>query len=148
MPNTVTVRSGLSEWEQTQVPHPLLGMEVTDKGIALLEEYVAAVREAVGMEVPLSMDHLGHLGVHSIIRLRQRTAVEQEDVARLRRGRGETVSLHGVAFPAARQPPLPKVIRYHRHRVYRAERPLSNADTWYPSWAANGNLYSRGPMAG
>jgi L-alanine-DL-glutamate epimerase-like enolase superfamily enzyme len=68
-PNTVTVRSGLSEWEETQVPHPLLGMEVTDKGIALLEEYVAAVREAVGMEVPLSMDHLGHLGVHSIIRL-------------------------------------------------------------------------------
>ena len=44
-------------------------MEVTDKGIALLEEYVAAVRDAVGMEIPLSMDHLGHLGVKSIIRL-------------------------------------------------------------------------------
>jgi L-alanine-DL-glutamate epimerase-like enolase superfamily enzyme len=51
------------------VPHPLLAMEVTDKGIALLEEYVAAVRDAVGMEIPLSMDHLGHLGVKSIIRL-------------------------------------------------------------------------------
>ena len=36
---------------------------------AKLEEYVAAVREAVGMEIPLSMDHLGHLGVKSIIRL-------------------------------------------------------------------------------
>ena len=44
-------------------------MEVTDKGIAMLEEYVAAVRDAVGMEIPLSMDHLGHLGVKSIIRL-------------------------------------------------------------------------------
>ena len=31
--------------------------------------YVAAIREAVGMEIPLSMDHLGHLGVNSIIRL-------------------------------------------------------------------------------
>ena len=61
-PGTVTMRSGLSEWEKTQVPHPLLAMEVTDKGIALLEEYVAAVRDAVGMEIPLSMDHLGHLG--------------------------------------------------------------------------------------
>jgi len=30
---------------------------------------VAAVRDAVGMEIPLSMDHLGHLGVKSIIRL-------------------------------------------------------------------------------
>ena len=63
------MRSGLSEWEKTEIPHPLLAMEVTDKGIALLEEYVAAVRDAVGMEIPLSMDHLGHLGVKSIIRL-------------------------------------------------------------------------------
>ena len=68
-PGTVTVRSELSHWEMTEVPHPLLAMEVTDKGIALLEEYVAAVRDAVGMEIPLSMDHLGHLGVKSIIRL-------------------------------------------------------------------------------
>ncbi len=68
-PGTVTVRSGLSAWEKSQVPHPLLGMEITDKGIAMLEEYVAAVRDAVGMEIPLSMDHLGHLGVNSIIRL-------------------------------------------------------------------------------
>ena len=68
-PSTVTVRSDLTPWEKNFVPHPLLAMEVTDKGIALLEEYVAAVREAVGMEIPLSMDHLGHLGVKSIIRL-------------------------------------------------------------------------------
>src|SRR5437899_9587273 len=52
-----------------QLPHPFLAMEVTNKGIAMLEQYVAAVRDAVGMEVPLAMDHLGHLGVKSIIRL-------------------------------------------------------------------------------
>jgi L-alanine-DL-glutamate epimerase-like enolase superfamily enzyme len=68
-PGTVTLRSGLTEWEENQLPHPLLAMEVTDKGIAMLEQYVAAVRDAVGMEIPLSMDHLGHLGVKSIIRL-------------------------------------------------------------------------------
>jgi len=66
---TVTQASDLSEWETTQLEHPLLAMEVTEKGIALLEQYVAAVREAVGMEIPLAMDHLGHLGVKSIIRL-------------------------------------------------------------------------------
>jgi L-alanine-DL-glutamate epimerase-like enolase superfamily enzyme len=70
-PGTVTMRSDLSHWEMTEVPHPLMATEVTDKGIALLEEYVAAVRDAVGMEIPLSMDHLGHLGVKSIIRLGQ-----------------------------------------------------------------------------
>src|SRR5580765_3383185 len=68
-PGTVTAPSGLTNWEENQLPHPLVGMEVTEKGIAMLEQYVAAVRDAVGMEIPLSMDHLGHLGVKSIIRL-------------------------------------------------------------------------------
>jgi len=68
-PGTVTMRSGLSEWEQNEIPHPLMAMEITDKGIAMLEEYIAAVRDAVGMEIPLSIDHLGHVGVKSIIRL-------------------------------------------------------------------------------
>src|SRR6195256_5715647 len=47
-PGTVTERSELSEWQSTQLEHPLLAMEVTDKGIAMLEQYVAAVRDAVG----------------------------------------------------------------------------------------------------
>src|SRR5256712_7759149 len=68
-PGTVTEPSDLSEWDMTETPHPLLAMEVADRGIAMLEQYVAAVRDAVGMEIPLSMDHLGHLGVKSIIRL-------------------------------------------------------------------------------
>src|SRR5579863_4103736 len=67
-PGTVT-NADLEQWRANQLPHPLLAMEVTDKGIAMLETYVAAVRDAVGMEIPLSMDHLGHLGVKSIIRL-------------------------------------------------------------------------------
>jgi L-alanine-DL-glutamate epimerase-like enolase superfamily enzyme len=68
-PGTVTNPTDINQWEAHQLPHPLLGMEVTDKGIAMLEQYVAAVRNSVGMEIPLSMDHLGHLGVKSIIRL-------------------------------------------------------------------------------
>lgn len=69
IPGTVTNPTDINQWEAYQLPHPLLGMEVTDKGIAMLEQYVAAVRDAVGIEIPLSMDHLGHLGVKSIIRL-------------------------------------------------------------------------------
>jgi len=68
-PGTVTGPGNLEPWQEEQLPHPLLAMEVTDKGIAMLEQYVAAVRDAVGMEIPLAMDHLGHLGVKSIIRL-------------------------------------------------------------------------------
>lgn len=68
-PGTVTNPTDIQQWGMYQQPHPLLAMEVTDKGISALEQYVAAVRDAVGMEIPLSMDHLGHLGVKSIIRL-------------------------------------------------------------------------------
>ncbi|MGA8599525.1 MAG: mandelate racemase/muconate lactonizing enzyme family protein [Bryobacteraceae bacterium] len=68
-PGTLTRPSGQSKWEDTSLPHMFLANEVTDKGIEMLVAYVAAAREAVGMEIPLSMDHLGHLGVNSIIRL-------------------------------------------------------------------------------
>ena len=33
-PGTVTAPSELSQWEMRETPHPLLAMEVTDKGIA------------------------------------------------------------------------------------------------------------------
>ena len=68
-PNTVTGPSGLTPREQNFVQHPFVGMEVTDRGIALLEEFLSAAREAVGIEIPLCIDHLGHLGVKSIIRM-------------------------------------------------------------------------------
>jgi L-alanine-DL-glutamate epimerase-like enolase superfamily enzyme len=68
-PGTVTNPTDIEQWKPHQLPAPLIAMEVTDKGIAMLEQYVAAVRDAVGMEIPLAMDHLGHLGVKSIIRL-------------------------------------------------------------------------------
>ena len=69
IPNTVTQPSGQTEWERRSQPHPFVATEVTDKGIDRLCEYVAAVRDAIGMEIPLSMDHLGHIGVNSVIRL-------------------------------------------------------------------------------
>jgi L-alanine-DL-glutamate epimerase-like enolase superfamily enzyme len=68
-PGTLTHPSEQTEWERRALPHPFIANEVTDKGIDMLCSYVAAIREAVGMEIPLSMDHLGHLGVNSIIRL-------------------------------------------------------------------------------
>ncbi len=68
-PGTVTGPSGLSNEEISFLPHPFVAAEVTDKGIELMSTFVAAVREAVGMEIPLSMDHLGHIGVNSCIRL-------------------------------------------------------------------------------
>lgn len=51
------------------IMHQFTGIQVSDKGIDILCEYVAQVREVIGYEVPLAVDHFGHIGVESCIRL-------------------------------------------------------------------------------
>ena len=46
-----------------------VGSQLTDKGIARFVEIVAAVREAVGWEIPLAVDHFGAITVDDAIRL-------------------------------------------------------------------------------
>ena len=69
IPNAVMKPSGMSKWELRNQPHPFTGIEVTDKGIDRMCEYIAAVRDAIGYDIPLCTDHLGHIGVKSVIRL-------------------------------------------------------------------------------
>ena len=52
-----------------EIMHPFTGIQITDKGIDLLCQYVADVRDEIGYEVPLAVDHFGHIGVESCIRL-------------------------------------------------------------------------------
>ena len=49
--------------------HMFLATELTDKGISMMCDYVAAVRESVGYDIPLAADHFGSIGVNSCIRL-------------------------------------------------------------------------------
>lgn len=59
-----------SNWARDQsTAHPFTAIQLTDKAIGRLVEYVAAVREAVGFEVPLAADHFGHFSVNDAIRL-------------------------------------------------------------------------------
>ena len=51
------------------IMHPFTGIQLTEKGIGLICEYVAAVRDEIGYEIPLAVDHFGHLGLESCIRL-------------------------------------------------------------------------------
>jgi L-alanine-DL-glutamate epimerase-like enolase superfamily enzyme len=68
-PGAVSVPIGQTTQERAMTMHPFTGVEITDKGIALLEDYVGAIRSVVGMEVPLAADHFGHIGVNSCIKL-------------------------------------------------------------------------------
>jgi L-alanine-DL-glutamate epimerase-like enolase superfamily enzyme len=49
--------------------HPFTGIQLSDKGAALLGERFAQAREAVGWEIPIAADHFGHIGVNSCIKL-------------------------------------------------------------------------------
>ncbi len=54
------------------VPHPLTGIHLTEKGIDLLEQYVSDVRDVIGYQVPLATDHFGHIALEDCIRLGKR----------------------------------------------------------------------------
>ena len=54
------------------VRHPFSGLHFTDKGIDLLEQYIHEVREVIGYEIPLAIDHVGHISLQNGIRLAKR----------------------------------------------------------------------------
>ena len=54
------------------IAHPFTGIQVTEKGLDILEQYVREVRQTIGYDVPLAIDHFGHIGLSSCIRLAKR----------------------------------------------------------------------------
>lgn len=67
IPGTLIAPPGMLE--SRNIMHPFTGIQITDKGIAILSEYVKAVRDVIGYEIPLAVDHFGHIGIESCIRL-------------------------------------------------------------------------------
>jgi L-alanine-DL-glutamate epimerase-like enolase superfamily enzyme len=49
--------------------HPFTGIQVTSLGVEKLVEYVATVRSVLGYDVPLAVDHFGHIALDSCIRV-------------------------------------------------------------------------------
>lgn len=73
-------RDKRNRWYDIQnIPHSFTGIQVTEHGYDLLEQYVKDVREVIGYEVPLAIDHFGHIGVESCIKLAKR--IEKYNIA-------------------------------------------------------------------
>jgi L-alanine-DL-glutamate epimerase-like enolase superfamily enzyme len=69
-PGTVTMAAGINQqYAGLPTEHEFFATEITDKGLEMMGAYVAAVRESVGYDIPLSADHFGSIGVNSCIRL-------------------------------------------------------------------------------
>ncbi len=54
------------------IMHHNTGIQFTEKGLDILEQYCADVRRAVGYDVPIAIDHVGHIGVDECIKLGRR----------------------------------------------------------------------------
>jgi gluconate/galactonate dehydratase len=59
-------------FEIATIAHPFTGIQVTEKGFDVLEEYVSQVRDIIGYDIPLAVDHFGHVCVESAIRFARR----------------------------------------------------------------------------
>ncbi|MBZ9766998.1 mandelate racemase/muconate lactonizing enzyme family protein [Mesorhizobium sp. CA6] len=59
-------------YDAQNVRHPFTGLHFTEKGIDLLERYIHEVREVIGYEIPLAIDHVGHISLQDGIRLSRR----------------------------------------------------------------------------
>jgi L-alanine-DL-glutamate epimerase-like enolase superfamily enzyme len=68
-PGALTRPLGLNSKDAALTQHFFTGFELTDKGVALMADYVGTIREVIGMDIPLAADHFGHIGVNSCIRL-------------------------------------------------------------------------------
>lgn len=79
IPGTLSMPAGADAAQNARVMHPFTGIEITDKGIELLSNFVGQIRSVVGMEIPLSSDHYGHISVNSCIKLAR--AMEKHNLA-------------------------------------------------------------------
>jgi L-alanine-DL-glutamate epimerase-like enolase superfamily enzyme len=68
-PGMLNMPVGMTFRESQMIMHPFTGIEITEKGLAWLSDWMSEIREVIGMEIPLSSDHYGHIGLNSCIRL-------------------------------------------------------------------------------
>ena len=66
-------------YDYYNIAHPFTGIHITEHGFDILEQYVADVRAVIGYEVPLAIDHFGHICVEDCIRLCRR--IEKYNIA-------------------------------------------------------------------
>ncbi len=55
--------------EYGTIDHPFTRVQITQKGLELMEEYVRVMRDTVGYEIPLGIDHFGHFDVDEAIKI-------------------------------------------------------------------------------
>ena len=66
-------------YDYYNIAHPFTSLHITEKGFDILEGYVESVRSVIGYEIPLAIDHFGHICVEDCIKLCRR--IEKYNIA-------------------------------------------------------------------
>ncbi|MCL1859545.1 MAG: mandelate racemase/muconate lactonizing enzyme family protein [Oscillospiraceae bacterium] len=66
-------------YDYYNIAHPFTGIHITEHGFDILEQYVSDVRSIIGYEIPLAIDHFGHICVEDCIKLCRR--IEKYNIA-------------------------------------------------------------------
>lgn len=66
-------------YETFTTPHHATGIHITEKGMDYLENYLKEVRDVIGYEVPLAIDHFGHVCIGDSIKFAKR--IEKYNIA-------------------------------------------------------------------
>jgi L-alanine-DL-glutamate epimerase-like enolase superfamily enzyme len=64
---TITAPEGMTKTDM--VAHPFTGIRITEKGLKIMQEYGATVRNIVGWETPIATDHFGHFPIEDCIKI-------------------------------------------------------------------------------
>jgi L-alanine-DL-glutamate epimerase-like enolase superfamily enzyme len=66
---TVTAPEGMTRTQQ--VKHPFTGIRITEKGLKVMQDYCATIRDIIGWEIPIATDHFGHFVLEDCIKIAQ-----------------------------------------------------------------------------
>ncbi|UCF16613.1 MAG: mandelate racemase/muconate lactonizing enzyme family protein [Phycisphaerales bacterium] len=76
VPGTLTYPRGqgidpyeFSDTDFSNIKHPFTGIQITDKGLDAIAQYVRRIRERVGWDIPIAADHFGRIGLKEAIKL-------------------------------------------------------------------------------
>ncbi len=69
IPGAITAPSGMTD--TSQIKHPFTGIRITEKGLKVFQDYCATIRDIIGWEIPIALDHFGHFGIEDCIKIAQ-----------------------------------------------------------------------------
>jgi len=83
--------------------HPFTGIRITNKGLKMFQEYAATVRDIVGWDTPIALDHFGHFPLEDCIKIAQALdaggLLETKKIGDLAMEHGISMALHMAGSP-------------------------------------------------